>query len=140
MERAPEFRLPVIQGHRQEIALSDYAHKSVLITFWVTWCPSCLQELPQKEVFYRSLNEERVIFLTINVTGRETQPDQVRDFLEERALTFPVLKDKGTATYDAFGITSVPTTVLINPQGFIVNRYDDTVPFMNVLQDLTPYV
>lgn len=140
LERAPEFRLPMIQGQRQEIALSDYTHKSVLITFWVTWCPACLEELPQKEVFYRSLNQERVIFLTINVTGRETQPDKIKHFLDKHTLTFPVLKDRGTATYDAYGITSVPTTVLINPEGFIVNRYDDTVPFMNVLKDLAPYV
>ena len=67
MERAPEFRLPVLHGEPQEIALSDYCGKVLLVNFWVTWCPACQQELPQKEVFYRSLDNEQLAFITINV-------------------------------------------------------------------------
>lgn len=138
MERAPNFRLPVIQGDRPEICLSDFHGKALLVTFWVTWCPACRQELPQKEVFYRSL--DNTSFITINVTGREPEPEKVEPFLAEHHLTFPVLRDKGTATYDAYGITSVPTSVLISPDGNIVNRYDETVPFVQVLGELGKYI
>lgn len=140
MERAPEFRLPVLHGEPQEIALSDYCGKVLLVNFWVTWCPACQQELPQKEVFYRSLDNEQLAFITINVTGREADPQQVKPYIAKHRLTFPVLRDKGTNTYDAYKVTSVPTTVLINPKGEIVNRYDETVPFVTVLEELGAYL
>lgn len=139
-EKAPDFCLPVINGGQRKITLSNYRNKAVLITFWVTWCPACQQELPQKEVFYRSLASQNVAFISINVTGREVEPDKVTHFLEKHRFTFPVLQDEGTKTYDAYGVTSVPTSVLIDPEGWIVNRYDETVPFVSVLAALGKFI
>ena len=139
-ELAPPFQLPIINRGAQMMSLADLLGKAILLTFWVTWCPACQHELPQKEVFYRSIQNGKVTFMTVNVTGRESDPDKVSRFLEAHRLTFPVLRDEGTKTYDAYRITSVPTTVLIDPDGFIVNRYDETVPFVNVLSELAPYI
>lgn len=139
-ETAPDFCLPLVGDGEQQLALSDFRGKAVLITFWVTWCPACQQDLPQKEVFYRSLDSERVDFITVNVTGRETYPEAVTEFLEKHRLTFPVLRDNGTKMYDAYGITSVPTSVLIGPDGRIDHRYGENVPFVHVVTGLGKYI
>lgn len=139
-EVAPPFQLPLINHKGQEMSLADLHGKPVIMTFWVTWCPACQHDLPQKEVFYRSIKGGNVAFITVNVTGRESDPNKVLHFLKEHRLTFPVLRDEGTKTYDAYEITAVPTTVLIDPDGFIVGRFDETVPFVNVLSRLGKYI
>ncbi|MDA8354098.1 MAG: TlpA disulfide reductase family protein [Firmicutes bacterium] len=134
-EQAPDFCLPTLNKD-QTVCLHDLRGKAVLLSFWVTWCPSCQADLPKKEVFARSLDASRFAFYTINVTGREADPDRVEPFIREHGYRFPVLLDHGRSTYDAYEISSVPTSVLINPEGRIVGRYGEETPFTDVIQDL----
>ena len=92
--------------------------------------------LPHKEVLYRSVRHPDFAFLTINVTGREPDPARVSTFLEKAGYTFPVLKDDGRKTYDAYGITSVPASVLIDREGNLAGIYDETVPLVTILQEI----
>lgn len=136
MEQAPDFCLPTIQGPKPEMKLADFRGKILLLSFWVTWCPDCQRELPQLEVFYRGLNNEGVTLLTVNVTGRQHDLSKVTPFLKKGGYTFPVLRDNGTETYDAYGATSVPTTVIVDQEGMIQGRYGDNVPFSEVVVHL----
>ncbi|SFS63351.1 TlpA disulfide reductase family protein [Marininema halotolerans] len=131
-ELAPEFTLPTLTG--DTLSLRDLRGKAVLLSFWVTWCPSCQVDLPQKERFFRSLDADHFAFYTINVTGREADPSQVEPFVHEHGFHFPVLLDQGRTVYDAFQIQSVPTSVLIDPNGRIVGRYDEQVPFLHIVE------
>ncbi|SDX06517.1 Peroxiredoxin [Marininema mesophilum] len=131
-EPAPNFTLTTLTG--ETISLSDLRGKVVLLSFWVTWCPSCQADLPQKEIFSRSLEANRFAFYTINVPGREADPNRVAPFVREQGFRFPVLLDDGRSVYDAFQIPSVPTSVLIDPEGMIVGRYDEHTPFLRVVE------
>ncbi|WP_169713696.1 TlpA disulfide reductase family protein [Paludifilum halophilum] len=132
-EQAPDFCLTSLND-ASKVCLSDYRGKVVLLSFWVTWCPSCQQDLPQKEIFARSLDADAFAFFTINVTGREADPSEVPAFIRKNGYRFPVLKDEGRRTYDAYGITSVPTSVLIDREGRIAGRYDEHTPFVRVIE------
>ena len=133
--QAPEFCLPTWDD-RKKVCLRDYQGKVVLLSFWVTWCAACQADLPHKEVLYRSVRHPDFAFLTINVTGREPDPARVSTFLEKAGYTFPVLKDDGRKTYDAYGITSVPATVLIDREGNLAGTFDETVPLVTILQEI----
>ncbi|MDN4594727.1 TlpA family protein disulfide reductase [Polycladomyces subterraneus] len=132
---APDFCLPTIDGEKT-VCLRQFRGHAVWLSFWVTWCGACQQDLPQKEVLYRFVRHPRFTFLSINVTGRESRPESVPAFLREHGYTFPVLKDDGRRVYDAFGITSVPATVLIAPDGTIAGVYDETVPMVEIMREL----
>ncbi|PTX64243.1 peroxiredoxin [Melghirimyces profundicolus] len=133
-EQAPDFCLPTLEG--ETVCLKDLRGKVVLLSFWVTWCPSCQADLPGKEVFARSLDASRFAFFTVNVTGREPDPGRVKPFIRKHGYRFPVLLDDGRSTYDAFGITSVPASVLIDPEGRIAGRYGEGTPFVKIVEDL----
>ncbi|MBA4544468.1 MULTISPECIES: TlpA disulfide reductase family protein [Thermoactinomyces] len=131
---APAFALPDLTGriHR----LSDYAGKAIWLEFWVTWCASCQETLPQKDILYRTMNHPGLVFLTIHVSGRESNPDRVFSFMEQNGFQFPVLRDNGRETYDAYGLQSVPSSVLINNKGEIHGIFDETVPFTSVIKEI----
>ena len=133
--QAPEFCLPTWDD-RKKVCLRDYQGKVVLLSFWVTWCAACQADLPHKEVLYRSVRHPDFAFLTINVTGREADPAKVPAFLKKAGYTFPVLKDDGRKTYNAYGITSVPASVLIDREGNRAGTYDETVPLVTILQEI----
>ncbi|MBA4601554.1 TlpA family protein disulfide reductase [Thermoactinomyces mirandus] len=132
--KATEFSLPDLSGKIHQ--LGNYRGQIVWLEFWVSWCAACQVSLSNRNVLYCSLNTREVAFLTINVTGREANPDRVRDFIKRAGFQFPVLCDRGTETYDAYNISSVPADVLITPQGEIHGIYDETVPLTSIIQEV----
>lgn len=132
--KAPNFQLTDLQGFNH--SLQDYRGKIVWLEFWVTWCPTCKESLPKKDLLYRSMNHPELVFLTIHVTGREAEPDKVFEVIEQAGYQFPVLRDHGRETYDAFGVESVPTSVLLNKQGEIHGIYDETVPLTHIIREV----
>lgn len=132
---APDLCLNTLAG--KTVCLRDLRGHPVLLFFWVTWCPACQAELPVKERFYRALPPDSLLQLySVNVTGREVDPLQVEPFIRTRQLTMPVLRDDGRKAYDALGLTSVPSTVFIDTSGNIRGIFDETVPFMKVIEKL----
>lgn len=135
-EQAPPFSL-VEYGTNQRVSLDDYRNRFVMLTFWVSWCPDCHRDLPKKEKLFHAMKDNHdFAFLTINVTGREGDPDDGIRFVENHDLPFPVLRDQETATYDAYRCRSVPYTVLLNRDHQIEARFDDHDSFVEIAQAL----
>lgn len=133
-KKAPAFTLMDLNGKKH--SLKDYKDQIIWLEFWVTWCGACQETLPKKDVFFRSLRHPRLTFLTIHVTGRDPYSKQLKEFVEQAGYQFPILCDHERQTYDAYGITSVPTTVLIDSNGLIYGMYDETVPFTHIIQEV----
>lgn len=132
--KAREFSLPDLSGNIHR--LSDYRGQIVWLEFWVSWCGACQASLSNRNIIYRSLNSKEIVFLTINVTGREADPNRVKSFIKQAGFHFPVLRDHDTRTYDAYEILSVPADVLITPQGEIHGIYDETVPLTSIIHEV----
>jgi peroxiredoxin len=133
-DKAPSFRLTDLEGNVH--TLEAYRGKIVWLEFWVTWCSACLETLAKKDVLYRSLRHPDLVFLTIHVTGREADPFRIFRFMEESGFKFPVLRDEGRRTYDAFGLSSVPASVIIGRDGTIHGIYDETVTLTAVIAEV----
>lgn len=117
-ENKVDFSLPDLNGRVHQ--LSEYRGKWVVVNYWATWCPPCLEELPELEVFHVNNAESTAVVLGVNMEaiGR----DALRAFVEEQFLSFPILV-AGPEPRELLGqVPGLPTTYLINPRGVVVAR------------------
>ncbi|HEX6923442.1 MAG TPA: TlpA disulfide reductase family protein [Bacillales bacterium] len=132
LEQAPPFSL-LEYGTSREVSLKEFRGRFVILTFWVSWCPDCLRDLPKKEKLYHAMESNSdLAFLTINVTGREGDPDDGIRFMESYDFDFPVLRDIEQNVYDSYRCTSVPYTLLLNREHKIAKRFDDYSSFVEI--------
>ena len=114
--------ITVYDKEGNEVKLSNYIGKPIVMNFWASWCTPCQIEMPEFEKVYQEMGDE-VEFLMINMTasGGETV-DRAHAFVENGGYTFPVLFDTehdAAGTYDA---SAMPTTYFINSEGYVVRQ------------------
>ena len=117
-------------------SLSKYKGKTVLLIFWATWCPDCLEELPDIEKLYKEYQlekNENIIILGINTPNREVETDVkgITSFMKKNNYTFPTLMDEDGKVFESYDIRTYPTTYFIDRNGKIsrcikeIMHYDD---------------
>ena len=114
---APPFSGTGLDGTK--ISSADYAGKVLVLNFWATWCPPCRAETPDMIASYGKLHGDDVAFL-----GADTSecPQVVRTFTSIRGVPYPTAL--GTAAdYNAFGISALPTTIVIDAKGIVRARW-----------------
>jgi len=118
---ADEFKVTDLNG--KLYSLSDYKGKWVLVNFWATWCPPCLEEIPD----LLALEEKHKELIVIGVAMDYKSKKEILDFANDNLMDYPlVLGDDKTMLQ--FGNTEVlPTTNLYNPQGKLVKRYRGSI-------------
>ena len=102
--------------------LSDYKGKTVFLNFWATWCPPCKAEMPDIQKLYETYDqegEEALIVLGVAAPGQWQEQDEegVKAFLEDKGYTYPVLMDSSGNTFLQYGVSSYPTTFMIDRDG-----------------------
>ncbi|MGY4690055.1 TlpA disulfide reductase family protein [Salibacterium sp. K-3] len=137
MKEAPDFELSTLDGYA-ETRLHNLKGKPIMLTFWASWCPDSHRDLARKQSFYEHLDQNKLQFLTINVTGREGKMEDPVRFMEENGYTFPVLRDEKTKTYDKYQCIGVPTTFILDEELRVVNRFNDKAPFMDIIEGVKP--
>ncbi|MFC0559810.1 thiol-disulfide oxidoreductase ResA [Halalkalibacter alkalisediminis] len=114
-EASVNFVLNDLKGER--IELEGLKGKGVFLNFWGTYCPPCVKEMPIMEELYTEYKEKGVEIIAVNAA----EPGlTVERFAERYGLTFPIAIDKGRDVIDAYGISPLPTTILIDEHGTIV--------------------
>ena len=111
----PDVTFTTLDGVR--ITSAELRGQVVLVNFWATWCGPCRVEMPGFQDVYESRRERG--FTIVGVTQDVGTPDLVRQFLEERGITYPVVS--GTADIErAFGgVSALPTSFLVGRDGRI---------------------
>lgn len=114
-DRAPNFLLKDLRGNK--VKLSDFRGKHVILNFWATWCPPCVDEMPS----YQKLAVEypEIVILAINFDEDE---QTVRKFVTERLLTITVLLDKGGKIKNSYGVIGFPEAFMIYPDGKLAEK------------------
>lgn len=114
---APDFT--VYDGAGNEVRLSDYLGKPVVLNFWASWCGPCRMEMPHFQEKQLELEGE-VQFLMVNVTsGRETL-ESAQEFIAGQGYTFPVFYDTEADAAMAYGAYSLPATYFIDAEGYAI--------------------
>ncbi len=116
--RAPGFRLRSLAGG--ETALDSLRGKVVVLNFWATWCPPCVEEMPSLERLYRTLGPEGLAVVTVACDEDEAD---VRRFVTEHGLTLPVLRDPGgRVAADDYRTTGYPETFVLDRAGALLRH------------------
>ena len=111
------FELPDVKG--QPHKLGDYRGQVVLVNFWASWCPPCIQEMPVLERLQQELNEQPFKILAVNVGEKKYR---VWKFVKLINFGLPVLLDTRKDTFNAWGVSVLPTSFLLDKQGNIRYR------------------
>lgn len=125
---APDFTLATVQ-EGQELSLSGFRGKPVVVNFWATWCVPCKAEhatLLQLAKRY----DGRVQFLGVVY---QDKPEAIAEWLQKRGSAFPQLVDVGSKAALAYGVYGVPETFLIDGKGTIVDKITGPVDGQDML-------
>ena len=113
---APAFSLPRLDGEPTELA--QFRGKFVLVNFWATWCPPCLQEMPAMEASFQRYSDHDFIILAVS-SDREGAA-VVRPFIDKLGVTFPILLDTDQRVSTQYGATNLPVSFLLDRQGQVI--------------------
>lgn len=107
-----DFILSTPEGNK--ISLAGLRGKVVLLNFWATWCVPCRTEMPSIERLHKKLKDKGLRVLGVDIM--ET-PKKVKEFMEEKELTFPTVIDKDKKVSALYRVNVIPTTILIDKAG-----------------------
>jgi thiol-disulfide isomerase/thioredoxin len=122
---APDFETKTLSG--ESISLSSLKGKLVLINFWSTTCPPCLEEMPQFEELQKDWAKRDDVKLLMIDAGEAAST--VSQYLKKFDYTFTVLLDPGFEVGKKYGIRYTPTTLIIDKDGIL--RISILGPFKN---------
>jgi len=119
-ESAPDFALPVFSGAQAStINLRDYRGHVVLVNFWATWCPPCVEETPSLEKF-----AEQVRPLGVDVVGVSVNQDlgDLQKFVADYYLSFIIARDPLQALSHRYGTYQFPETYILDRNGRLASK------------------
>lgn len=115
---APDFTVVDYDGN--EVKLSDFKGKPIVLNFWATWCYYCKLEMPDFNEAYK--NYPDVQFLMVNATGTNGETvESAKAYVEQEKYEFPVFFDVMYDANQTYGLSSFPMTVFIDAEGNIVS-------------------
>lgn len=113
---APDFEVIDLEGNKHR--LSDYQGEGVFLNFWGSWCGPCKTEMPFMENQSKAFKDKGVHILALNIKDTRLKAETFRD---QYGLTFPIAQDKDESIRRAYNVIPLPTTVLIDPDGKIID-------------------
>ena len=111
---APDFTLTSLDG--ENVSLSDYAGRPLLVNFWASWCPPCRDEFPALARAHEAHADDG--FEILGVTYND-QPDLARAFVEDSGAAWPILYDPDHVAWDAFSPVGPPTSYFVDAEGVV---------------------
>ena len=109
-----------------DISLSDFRGKNVILNFWTSWCEPCVNEMDDFQKIYDEFKDENLEIIAVNVGEDE---ETVKKFFDENKYTFECLLDKENKVTYEYNVTSVPTTYVINKNGEIEGIFHSQINY-----------
>ncbi|HXH56646.1 TlpA disulfide reductase family protein [Iamia sp.] len=113
---APDVALTRFDG--SEVSLADYRGQALVVNFWGSWCAPCVEEMPDLQAVHTSLGDQ-VTFIGVNIRD---EPEAALALAERTGVTYDLVRDIDGDLSRELEITNWPTTVLVLPDGTVVDR------------------
>ncbi|HXP46660.1 MAG TPA: TlpA disulfide reductase family protein [Terriglobales bacterium] len=131
---APDF---TVQDADRKVTLHDLRGKVVVLNFWATWCPPCVEEMPSL-VRMQSNLKDRVVVLAVSVDDDERS---YRTFLKKNNVDLLTVRDPQQKSNELYGTFKFPETYIIDRQGVVQRKFigpvdwtrPDVVEYLNKL-------
>jgi len=115
-----------------QVTLTDFRGRFILLNIWATWCGPCVQELPHLQTLQNRFSGNMFEVVTVAI---DRNPALVPNFLREENLTLAPFTDAKSFASKALSVSGLPTTFLINPDGFMILRGIGGIPWSE-----SPYI
>lgn len=117
---AADFTLTDLNG--KKVTLSEFRNKkAVVLSFWATWCPYCIREIPGLKNLHTKFSKQGLEILSINIAANDPLY-RVTQYVKKKDLPYAVLYDKDAVVSRTYGVTGIPVSVIIDKNGVIVYR------------------
>ena len=116
-DTAPHFEIRTLSG--LTVTPTNFGGKVLVLNFWATWCPPCVQETPALEALHRELKDAGVVLLGISVDKNE---QKYKDFLRRFGVTYQVARDPEARIGDLYRTYKYPETYVIDRNGKVVQK------------------
>jgi thiol-disulfide isomerase/thioredoxin len=105
-----------LQGKTQR--LQDYKGKWVLVNFWATWCPPCLEEIPDLVDLHETHKNSDLVVIGVALDSTEKS---VREFVVKKKISYPIVFGDYEMAEQVGEVEVLPTSYLYNPEGKLVS-------------------
>jgi thiol-disulfide isomerase/thioredoxin len=100
--------------HGTSIDLDSYRGKWVVINYWATWCPPCLEEIPELILFYEAHKDDDAVVVGISMD--EASVTTLSRFVDENMMSYPIVQMRSDMPMIG-NVPGLPTTYMIDPTG-----------------------
>ena len=133
--QAPDF---TVQDDEAKIALRQFRGKVVVLNFWASWCPPCIEETPSLVAMQQQLKARGVVVVAVSIDEDE---QAYHKFIEQYGMTFPTVRDPDERIEHLYGTVKIPETYIIDRDGVLRRKFvsdvewtaPDVVKFLSAL-------
>jgi len=113
---ATNFMLKDMSGNKHQ--LSSYKGKWVLVNYWATWCPPCLEEVPDLVNLYDHRKQKDLVVIGVVFDYKDVK--EVNEYVDDMLMSYPIVLGDDSVTAQIGSAEVLPTTFIYNPQGALV--------------------
>jgi peroxiredoxin len=116
-DSAPAFSVPAVPSG--SLDLRSHKGQVVVLHFWATWCPPCVEETPSLVQFAENMRDQGVIVLSISV---DEDPKALQDFIQKFQISYPVGRDPDRSLAARFGTVQFPESYIFDRRGLLAEK------------------
>ena len=116
-DTAPNFSIVTEKG--KTISMSDFGGKLLVLNFWATWCPPCMEEMPSLDQFASTMKNSGVVVLAVSIDKNEKA---YKTFLQRTRPAFEAAYDPDANVSCEFGTYKWPETYVIDKSGKVIQK------------------
>ena len=109
-------RIELVDLNGNVMSLSNYRGKVIILNLWATWCKPCIKELPSMEVLQAKLNTNDFVLLFAS----DESVEKITRFKQRESFHLNFIRL--TSTFEALGVVSLPTTLIIDQSGELLKK------------------
>jgi len=117
-DSAPKFTVKTESGAK--VSATDFGGKLLLLNFWASWCPPCVEEAPSLNQLQKTLAPSGLVVLGVSIDQKD---GPYKDFLKRFNIAFPTSRDPEQDISYAYGTYKVPESYLIDRSGKVLQKY-----------------